>query len=88
MKSATWKKLPLKTEFVRHYPRPAGPIVAPSGSSEAAASVAGTADAVVTALEEPPAGVAVVVGAAGAGADGTLPALAPSWMLLNLTFEW
>jgi hypothetical protein len=42
MKSATWKKLPVKFRLYGITPSPAGPIVAPNGSNAASASVGGT----------------------------------------------
>src|ERR1700679_3975762 len=65
MKSAMWKKLPLKVRLYGITARPAEPIDAPSGSSDAATSVGGTVAAAGTALEDPADGAA---GAAGAGA--------------------
>jgi hypothetical protein len=69
-----WKKLPWKVRVYGMTPRPAGPMVAPSGSSDAAASVGETGAA------------SSVLGAEGA-ADDPEPLSACSWMSWNFTCE-
>ena len=77
MKSATWKKLPLKVRSYGITARPADPIVAPRGSNAASASVGGTVA---------PAGTAAVALACGAlEVVSALASLELSRRLSNLT---
>ena len=96
MKSATWKKSPVKLRSYGITPSPAVPIVAPIGSSAAAASVGATVAEAGTAAELPaavsPDGGVLGAGVVGAGAGAMLEGvaeLAASLIAMpsNLTFE-